>query len=251
MEGVAPARVTMPLEAWADKAVEPELCLIPKLVRRDQVAVDVGAARGSYSYYFSRFARACHAFEPNPDSVERLKRRLPSVHVHNVALSASPGTAILRIPTVAGQILAGWASIHEANHFKALPAHSVTSVRVETVSLDEFGVRNVGFIKIDVEGHELEVLKGAKNTIIRDNPIVQVEAEERHRPDAVSSVFEFLQPLGYSAYCIQGRSLTPLIRKRFDPGKSLARNYIFIPDCRLALLQASGILSMPDCSQAT
>ena len=70
-EPVAPARVTMPLVAWADKVVEPKLCMIPKLVKCDQIAVDVGAASGCYSYYLSRFARTCHAFEPNPDSVER------------------------------------------------------------------------------------------------------------------------------------------------------------------------------------
>jgi hypothetical protein len=55
----------------------------------------------------------------------------------------------------------------------------------------------VGFIKIDVEGHELSVIKGATALIRRDSPIILVELEDRHRPDAMRSFSSFLGGLGY------------------------------------------------------
>ena len=54
------------------------------------------------------------------------------------------------------------------------------------------------FLKIDVEGHELAVLQGARQTLKKHRPTILVECEARHRPDGdVRPVFEFLQSLGY------------------------------------------------------
>jgi hypothetical protein len=55
----------------------------------------------------------------------------------------------------------------------------------------------VSFIKIDVEGHELEVLLGSVDTLRRDRPILLIEIEQRHSPVPISETFDFLASLGY------------------------------------------------------
>lgn len=59
--------------------------------------------------------------------------------------------------------------------------------------LDDIIKDDVGFIKIDVEGHELAVLKGATSLINRCRPVLLVECEERHSPGGTERLFKFLQ----------------------------------------------------------
>ena len=73
-------------------------------------------------------------------------------------------------------------------------------MEVPVRTLDSFGLTSVGFIKIDVEGHELAVLQGACKTIALSHPILMVEVEDRHRHDAVHTVEEFLSDFGYSKW---------------------------------------------------
>jgi hypothetical protein len=113
------------------------------------------------------------------------------------------------------------------------------SIRVRTVTIDGLDIRNVGFVKIDVEGLELAVLQGAKRTIGRDLPNLLVEAEERHRRDAVASVDAFLQPLGYEGWFLLDGALHPIdlfnadlrqnpaaLAARLAPAKDATNTYI-------------------------
>lgn len=197
-ERVVPARWTMPFLAAAQwLAGEPELRELSRLVPADRLAVDVGAAEGVWSWFLARRARSVVAFEPNPDSAARIVRRVPRAVVHAVALSDREGEAELRIPRVGGQSLTGWATIEPANRHTALAPERWESIRVPTRTLDSFELRDVGFVKIDVEGHELAVLEGARRTILRDRPVILVEAEDRHRPGAVASVVVWLEAIEY------------------------------------------------------
>ena len=88
------------------------------------------------------------------------------------------------------------------------------------------GFSRVGLIKVDVEGHELEVLRGALSTIEKDRPSILVEAEDRHRPNAFASVCELLAPFGYTAwYLREGR-----LRRADDMSRSkdVPRNFLFL-----------------------
>ena len=245
----APATISMPLLAWSERQCEePEARLLPVLTSRKNVAVDVGAANGGYSYYLAGLARECHAFEPNPQSVALLRRRLPNVHVYNVALSNRSGTAILRVPTVNGLALRGWGSIEVANRFETLPRHDVDTFEVETAPLDSFGFREVGIIKIDVEGHELNVLQGALGVIERDRPFILVEAEDRHRAGALVSVCDLLGPFGYSAWYLRDKRVHPVdwhntdetAHVRQSHGDQKTRNFLLL--CR-ERLQPDSVLA--------
>ena len=68
---------------------------------------------------------------------------------------------------------------------------------VQTACLDDVTLPRIGFIKIDVEGHELNVLEGAKRTISRDRPTLLIECEERHNPGGVSKLRELFRDAGY------------------------------------------------------
>ena len=76
--------------------------------------------------------------------------------------------------------------------------------RVRTTTLDTLAERDIGFVKIDVEGHELSVLRGARKLIERQRPFFLVEAEDRHKPGAVAAVRAFFDELGYSGFFILG-----------------------------------------------
>jgi FkbM family methyltransferase len=74
----------------------------------------------------------------------------------------------------------------------------------------ECGVPN--FVKIDVEGHELAVLEGARRTLETHRPTLLIECEARHRPDGdVRSVFDFLKSVGYTGSFFCYGSRRPLI----------------------------------------
>ncbi|MGO7903523.1 FkbM family methyltransferase [Rhizobium leguminosarum] len=105
------------------------------------------------------------------------------------------------------KVLDGCATIEEQN---TLSTQSVEEASVPTRRLDSYQFDTVAFNKIDVEGRELKVLKGAETIMNRDHPSLLIEAEDRHLPNAVVSVIDYLKPFGYSAYCLKDRKFRSL-----------------------------------------
>jgi FkbM family methyltransferase len=175
--------------------------LLSSLVPPGRVAIDVGAHRGLWTFRMSARASAVHAFEPNPDLFAYLSRaRLRSVTTHDVALSDSDGTAVLSMPEGMGT---GLATIATA------AGHNIATV--ETRRLDSFEFTDVGFLKVDVEGHEEAVLRGSTSTLQESRPTLCVEIEERHNPGALDRIPAALAELGYahSYYLFRGQ-LNPM-----------------------------------------
>jgi hypothetical protein len=112
------------------------------------------------------------------------------VRVETLALSDENGQKTIRIIENAPCL----STIEPANPLIGL------GVAVQTRTLDSYNLNNVGLIKIDVEGHELAVLSGATETILKSRPYVIVEAEERHRPNAVATVRAFFSSRGYEGW---------------------------------------------------
>jgi FkbM family methyltransferase len=191
---------------------EPEVHLVPALCDRRRISVDVGASRGFYSYFMGRKSRRCLAFEPNPELHSQLRSQVVNTTVYGYALSDHCGTAELRIPMERGRVCFGAATIEPANqsHGKEI------NIEIETKTLDSFGIRDVGFIKVDTEGHELAFLEGAKSTIQNSKPRMLIEAEDRHRPGAIASVANFLNDHNYLGFFLCEGKLEPICR--FEPG---------------------------------
>ena len=175
--------------------------VLSDLVAPGKVAVDVGAHRGLWSYVMSHRASAVHAFEPNPSVYAYLSRiRVRAVHAHQVALSDVGGNASLYLPD---EWRSGRATIaHEQGESIAT---------VETRTLDSYDLRDVGFLKVDVEGHEEAVLRGARHTLAAWHPTLLVEIEERHNPGAITRIPSTLKELGYAhAYFLSRGALAPM-----------------------------------------
>ena len=192
------------LSAWISG--EPELRLLRRLCPADEIALDIGANYGVYAWHLARIARTVIAFEPQPGPAGFIRRALGGrVRVEEVALSDASGSIVLRVPR--GRMQDGLATIEPENALEHIPA---TELAVPRRRLDEFDLDRVGFVKIDVEGHELALLEGGRALLERDRPTLVIEAEDRHRPGAVESVAAFLAGLGYRGAFLRGGALFPL-----------------------------------------
>ena len=83
---------------------------------------------------------------------------------------------------------------------------------VKTVPLDDLCLKQVGLIKIDAEGHELEVLEGAHRLLGSQRPVLLIEIEDRHRPGALRQIEKMLTTLGYTGYFMIHGRMQPLSR---------------------------------------
>jgi FkbM family methyltransferase len=163
--------------------------------------VDVGANRGIYAYWIAKRAATVDAFEPQPALARYIRAaRLRNVHVHETALSDHAGVARLLVPEDDG--LARIASSDAGDAVKAAAEATLGSsadLGIQVRTLDSFCLVNVGFLKIDVEGHELAVLRGARETIAASRPVVFIESEARHALGAPDNVIELmLDRYGYA-----------------------------------------------------
>jgi FkbM family methyltransferase len=217
-------------------AAEPELRLVRKLVRQGALAVDVGSHAGTYAREMARRGSgATLAFEPNPDLHPCTDGAKASPYLLlPFALSDHCGSAVMRVPTTHGIRRYGRSSISAGNRFCTDRHHR--ELAVQTRTLDSFGLPPVGFIKIDVEGHELAVLSGAVRTIDRDRPNVLIESERRHNPASPGAVFRFFARRGYSGFRLAFGRLHRIARGRqrgrasrlFAAG--IQGNFVFLPD---------------------
>ena len=205
---------------------EPEIRLLPYLVDRRRVAIDVGAADGVYTFHLQRLAQRCIAFEPNPLSHSDLKRALPEAEVHQAAVSAVDGHATLRVPVVNGICYRGWGTIEPKNQLDELPRHGVQEISVPTVCPDRMSLGDVGFIKIDVEGHELDVLAGLAGLLATCLPNLVIEIGDPGRGGSLADVCRRLEPLGYVGLVLDASGVLRALPKEVEFKSS--RNVIFV-----------------------
>jgi hypothetical protein len=128
-----------------------------------------------------------------------------------VALSDKPGVIAMRVV----ESEPGRSTIDTNNSLSDVNGSEVQSIDVPVKRLDDLRLDDVGLIKIDVEGHELAVLRGAADTIARNRPALLLEAEERHHPNAVAEITGSLTELGYAGYFDLGDARRQIAE--FDP----------------------------------
>lgn len=176
---------------------EKEMALLPELCDQTKISLDIGANIGMFTWHLKQHSRSVIAFEPNPYLSGLLQRTFKDrVPVRQVALSNQRGTASLCFPN--DEHALGSLGAIEESEDSVDTSTALTSYDVETFKLDDLSLAPVGFMKIDVEGHELEVLEGAQQTLVKHRPNLLVEVEERHRAGAVHEVIELLQSWGYA-----------------------------------------------------
>ena len=89
-------------------------------------------------------------------------------------------------------------------------------VSIKMKKLDDIKIENtIGFIKIDVEGHELEVIKGAKNHIDKYKPVLLVEIEKRHSRRNADESISYIERLGYKCFYLKNKNINLEDTKQF------------------------------------
>ena len=221
-------RTLLKWRAWqAVRFGEPEIRLLRYLVDPMRAAIDIGAAEGVYSFFLQRLATRCIAFEPNPSLSWGLKRALPGVEIHQAAVSAVECETTLRVPMVNGIPYTGWATIEPKNQLTELPPHVVEEIKVRTVRPDRMALGDIGFVKIDVEGHELDVIAGLSELLAKCLPNLLIEVGSAERGGSLAEVRGRLDPLGYIALRLDERGLLKALAN--DAEVRGSPNVIFIP----------------------
>ncbi len=178
--------------------IDPEMGLIRFMADPRRISLDVGANLGLFTYYLARHSAHVHAFEPNPLPLRALGAVVDAnVTIHQVALTDRTAEVDLIVP----KSRKGWSN--NGASLDASPEGRHIVVRVPGRRLDELDLGAIGFIKIDVEGHELAVLQGARETIARDRPSLFIETEHAHVGDRVAALFELVGGLGYDGYFLE------------------------------------------------
>jgi len=196
---VMPKSVFHPVVARLHLRAEPEMRGIIDRCDPSGTAIDVGTWYGPWTYWLSKRVRDVQSFEPNPNVAAVLRRGVASnVTVHEFAVSDVEGTAelVLQDLSVGSE---GTASIVPG--VEGAGSHSVRTKRI-----DDMGFSNVRFIKIDVEGHEDAVIRGAQETIERDHPVLFVELEERMTN--INETISMMADLGYEARFVMNDAWT-------------------------------------------
>ena len=168
------------------------------------VALDIGANKGIVTYFLGKQAGQngrVIAFEPQPELGRQISRvantfGLRNVDVHSIGLSDEDGMATLyrgNIGSTANLVVgAEW---------------QTEELRVPIRSLDSFfevaGIERLNFVKCDVDGYEVPVLKGAEKVLMKFHPKVLIEIQDTDVPE----VAEILKRYGYDGgvFCFKGR----------------------------------------------
>lgn len=161
-------------------------------LNKNKITIDIGAATGMYSSFFSKHSLEVHSFE----ALEIVFRQLletsfkyNNIIPKNYAISNEEGFLTFYVDD----------KRLSNNSFYNLVEGQKT--KVETKTLDSFKFKNVGFIKIDVEGAELSVIHGGLETIQKNRPNMMIEIYPKFLPEGDDEeIFKMFMSEGYKVY---------------------------------------------------
>ena len=210
--------------------------LIVELGRASKTLIDVGANIGFYSAACARAnpSLSVFAFEPNPELSDVFLRNMDlngvarQVKLHTVALSESrSGDGQLHVPPHTGSGGGSLMNLH--------PEEGVAKVhRVESNTLQELfpSTQSCDLMKVDVEGNELSVLRGALDLITRRHPTIVIELLRKWmKPFGAhpQDVIQLLIPLDYRCFAIEHNELRPI---ESISEKTSSTNFVFVHPSR-------------------
>ena len=192
---------------WRKQKLEPGISKLIKNIAKELdlqndkgLFFDVGANIGLYTWEVSKVCphRKILAFEPDPENIKLLRKTLSSANlqnleIHKCALSNQDGEISFfqdKLTSATGCV-AG----KDKPWIEQYLNSTASEIRVKTNTLDSLvsDENNPSLIKIDVEGHEVEVLEGGRNTLIKIKPLLVIESF----PPKQLTILSILQELGY------------------------------------------------------
>ena len=178
---------------------EPETYIL-KGLKFDR-CIDIGAHAGTYSILLSRNADRVYAFEPSRRSFNILKNLdIGNVTAFNMALGSENGEAEISLPRVGGNVDYALATLRTlgADEYEKIDTQKVKISKLNDFE-SQIDFNRIDFVKIDVEGFEMQVLRGMDRLIDQRKPTLLIEIEQRHNP-GYREVFAYLGAHGFEPY---------------------------------------------------
>jgi len=220
-------------KAWMNAGTA-ELAMLKEYIPAGSTTIDIGANVGDFSRRLSELSGGglVLAFEPQslPRSVMTMAgffRRQSQIMVLPLALGDHEGMVMLKVPIKKSRnIGVGLAHIGDESDFSTrfdVKKELVSLTTLDSV-LEHFDVGPISFIKIDVEGGELGVLRGADKTIAKHRPVILCEVEDRESRfgTTVEQLGDFFRARNYVARSIQSHEIIPF--------EALEHNTVFTPE---------------------
>ncbi len=210
--------------------------ILAVVLQVDSCFVDVGTNRAQVLREAIRLAPdgAHVAFEPIPHLAQQLRRRFPSITVHELALADLDARAQFYIPEGRD----AWSGLRPP---RAL-TNEITPLEVSVRALDHVGLEQPpAILKIDVEGAELPVFRGARSTVRAGRPIVLFEHATIHAQDYGYGADELFDELGHgldlvifsmvSRHLLSRAAFVETCRRSFEAGygRSAETNFVAVP----------------------
>jgi FkbM family methyltransferase len=252
-----PFPVRLPFGAWfiargdylastltADAFERPERAFLQRFLQPGMIAIDVGAHQGFFTLLAARQVRpsgGVYSFEPSPREQKALKlnlrlNRCKNVRIQPFALGSQETTSDLY---VVNEFNTGCNSLRPPN-----VQQSTSNVTVRVITLDNWLAQNklkrLDFIKLDIEGGELDALKGAEQTLrTKPRPVIMCELEDirtapwGYGPRAIAT---YLHEFGFQWFQPTDRgNLLSLPADAYE----FKGNYIAVPEERLAQITSA------------
>ncbi len=221
----------------------PVFSIINQLVKPGDVVVDVGANLGVISILLSRLVGndgKVYSMEPIPLTFDILKNNvkkldLSNIQIFNIGVSDNDGFKEMKVP----KYDSGGENFYEARIVegdianKGLRRLSVEVRKLDTILADL--TEPIAFVKIDVEGHMLQVIEGASTLIKKTHPpfYIEVSGDPDDERSNAETLFSILIKEGYDAYLFDGKRL----RERLKGDQSV--NYFFLTKDQFEKIQGS------------
>lgn len=149
------------------------------------ISLDIGANIGSHSIFFSNYFKRVLSFEPVKRTFKILElntEKIKNINLFNLALSDTSKKSMIYVN-------------HSASGLSSLEnkSESLHKEEIKTQILDDLNILKkgeIGLIKIDVEGHEINVLKGGMETIKKTSPLILIEYQGSNRKELLSLIKE-------------------------------------------------------------
>jgi len=180
---------------------------VETLVQPGAICMDIGANIGIYSAVLSRLVGPTghvHAFEPVRHIRRKLRTNLAfngarNVTVNDFALGDVPGSLEM-FQVKEGQFRAGTSTLVRNNNVETMGEDAFERQTVEVRTVDTYGLDRVDFMKIDVEGFEFNVLKGAVETLRKHRPAILFEHDQGRLEGLAGDERQFAELLGGLGY---------------------------------------------------
>jgi len=182
------------------------------IVREGMTCVDMGANKGYYSLLFAKLMNdkgKVLSFEPNPNNCFWFKKSIQAnnykcIKLYQCALSDREGNATFYLGKKSG-----WGSLF-FSRYAATPEKKTITVKTRKFDniLKEEGINTVDIIKIDVEGAELLVLRGAERILKRQRIKLAMEVDVKSLEEG-NQLFNFLESCGFRIFRV-GKELAPI-----------------------------------------